>query len=160
MKCWTASESRRSGEKAALRIAVRPTTHIEQVQGSTFSHVTTGITMKITELPHKGEYVRMIREVRAAFARGVKTVRLGYDQFYTREQWERVIWIALNQRINSRGGLGADCQCETCVDPDQMARFYRDQQRLRNIHKRIRVYQFETEECRRRFGHLLSHYDD
>lgn len=116
--------------------------------------------MNITELPNKGAYVRMVRDIRAAFERGAIEVRLGYDRFYTREQWEREHWLALNRRINSRAALNANCQCETCRNPEMMSRYYRDQQRLRDVRWRIRVYQFETEECIRRFGHLLSRYDD
>lgn len=36
----------------------------------------------------------------------------------------------------------------------------RDKHRLEDMHRRIRVYQFETDECRRRFGDRLARYDD
>jgi hypothetical protein len=36
----------------------------------------------------------------------------------------------------------------------------RDAYRLLDIRNRIRVYQFETPELTRRFGHLLAHHDD
>lgn len=43
---------------------------------------------------------------------------------------------------------------------DQQWRWRRDQQRLLDIRRRVRVYQFETREVRRRFGHLLAQNDD
>lgn len=42
------------------------------------------------------------------------------------------------------------------MSSDYETRSRRDKYRLRDISRRIRVYQFETEEVRRRFGHLLS----
>ena len=43
---------------------------------------------------------------------------------------------------------------------DYQASLRRDQRRLVDIANRIRVYQFETDEVRHRFGHLLARYDD
>ncbi len=40
------------------------------------------------------------------------------------------------------------------------AAIVRDRHRLEDIRRRIRVYQFETPEMMRRFGHLLARYDD
>ena len=45
-------------------------------------------------------------------------------------------------------------------DNDYQVRLWRDSRRLQDIAKRIRVYQFETEEARSRFSHLLSSYTD
>jgi hypothetical protein len=36
----------------------------------------------------------------------------------------------------------------------------RDRARLREIRRRVRVYEFETPEMRKRFGHLLSGYEE
>lgn len=46
------------------------------------------------------------------------------------------------------------------ADDQRWIGWKRDQQALANIKNRIRVYQFESDECRSRFGHLLSRYDD
>jgi hypothetical protein len=46
------------------------------------------------------------------------------------------------------------------LDAEYQHRLHADAYRLRNIARRIRVYQFETEEARLRFAHLLSHHGD
>jgi hypothetical protein len=46
-------------------------------------------------------------------------------------------------------------------DAMEQTRMVRDCYRVRDrVTRRVRVYQFETAEVRRRFGHLLSRYDE
>lgn len=45
-------------------------------------------------------------------------------------------------------------------DNDYQVRLWRDSRRLQDIAKRIRVYQFETEEARSRFSDRLSNRDE
>ena len=65
---------------------------------------------------------------------------------------------ALENRINLRGDDvkrgKKDCY-------DWFCRARRDQRAIQDrINRRLCVYQFETKECRKRFSHLLSSYDD
>ncbi len=69
-----------------------------------------------------------------------------------RRHLDRLIDVAINRK--------AGIPDETYAECEQMTHWRRDQQRLRDIGQRIRVYQFETVEVRQRFGHLLSRYDD
>jgi hypothetical protein len=64
----------------------------------------------------------------------------------------------VNVAINRKAGI-SDVACRK-QDPDYQARLRRDAWRLRDIARRVRVYQFETPEVRDRFSHLLSRYDD
>jgi len=44
---------------------------------------------------------------------------------------------------------------------DYYIKMYRDQQKIRDrANKRVRIYQFETKECKDRFSHLLSDYNE
>lgn len=43
---------------------------------------------------------------------------------------------------------------------DEQHWYAHDAQRLRDIRNRIRVYQFHTDSCRKRFSHLLAKYGD
>lgn len=45
-------------------------------------------------------------------------------------------------------------------DHDYYVRLWRDSRRLQDMARRVRVYQFETNEARSRFAHLLAHRDD
>ncbi len=112
--------------------------------------------MKITDLPNPGKYVAWVKRVRYAFSRVPENqeLRVEWDRWMTKAQFEAWCWDALMARINSRGA--ETCHCETCADPSLMMRYRRDQQRLREIQNRVRVYQFETAEVNRRFSHLLS----
>jgi hypothetical protein len=68
----------------------------------------------------------------------------------------RLHWL-IDVAINRKAGV--ECK-ERCCDPLTWIGWRRDQQRLQDIHRRIRVYQFETEEVKTRFSHLLSKHDD
>ncbi len=66
---------------------------------------------------------------------------------------------ALDRRINSKAGLNAPRGRKDT--PEYQAALFRDSRRVRDIlTRRMRVYQFETDEARRRFAHLLASYDD
>ncbi len=72
-------------------------------------------------------------------------------------EWRAEFMRALHRRINLKAGEPKWRK----MDYSYQIQFVRDQYRLHDrINKRIRVYQFETREVRRRFGHLLSRYDE
>ena len=61
----------------------------------------------------------------------------------------------LNLPLNHRGKVWRNWGCEEEI------KMYRDCMAVRKrVNERIRVYQFETKEVRRRFSHLLSRYDE
>lgn len=63
----------------------------------------------------------------------------------------------LSERINrhdARHGKGRKW------DNDYFVQAWRDSRKLRDIANRVRVYQFETQEAKMRFGHLLASYND
>jgi hypothetical protein len=68
-----------------------------------------------------------------------------------------LIWL-INIAINRKAGI------QDCPSRKHSARYQtsmlRDKNRLEDIANRIRVYQFETPEISKRFGHLLSSFDD
>jgi hypothetical protein len=76
----------------------------------------------------------------------------------TKERARRLLHYIIDVAINRKAGI-PDFPHEKC-HLDFQNRLRRDQQRLKDIHNRIRVYQFETKEVQRRFSHLLSRYDD
>lgn len=61
---------------------------------------------------------------------------------------------SLNRSINQRGELTIYPNDNKWFD------FIGDKAALECIHKNIRIYQFRTKECQKRFSHLLSRYDD
>jgi hypothetical protein len=71
--------------------------------------------------------------------------------------WHRDFISALFRRIDNKAGIEQFGRKHS--DQYQMG-LKRDAYRLRDIRNRIRVYQFETPELTRRFGHLLAHHDD
>jgi len=76
--------------------------------------------------------------------------------YYTKDQARHRVDFLINNAINRKAGIPD----ETYDEQEFRHRLMRDAGRLRDIHRRIRVYQFETEIVRSRFGHLLSRYDD
>lgn len=103
-------------------------------------------------LPAKGAYV-------AAWKR-LKSLP---DHARVNVSWERQNELAINvkrefaqalqRRINLRGGLVDAC------DPLPIE-LVRDARRLEDIGNRVRVYAFESKQCKARFGHLLARFDD
>lgn len=81
-----------------------------------------------------------------------------YDKPMNLEEFRREFLKALDRRINLKGevepkGRKTDYDYEWRLRRDARAIFDRNT-------KRIRIYQFETEEARKRFSHLLSSYGD
>lgn len=72
-----------------------------------------------------------------------------------KEQARKELRWMVHRSINLRGGLGPLSNGDD-INGLPIACYWRDQQRLRDIANRVRVYQFETPECKRLFGHLLS----
>lgn len=70
------------------------------------------------------------------------------------DAWRAEFMRALNARIN-----GPQPPFRKLTDEWQIG-IMRDWHRLANIAKRIRIYQFETAEMTKRFGHRLARYDD
>ena len=68
--------------------------------------------------------------------------------------WRAEFAKALHRRISGPQPLYRK------LKPEWQTGMRRDRQRLQDIRRRIRVYQFETPEMRKRFGHLLSTYED
>lgn len=77
--------------------------------------------------------------------------------YLNQSQARRRLHLLIDVAINRKAGIA--CR-DRCCDPLIWVGWLRDRQRLLEIHKRIRVYQFETEEVKKRFSHLLSRYDD
>jgi hypothetical protein len=71
--------------------------------------------------------------------------------------WRRAFISALFRRIDDKAGIEHSGRKHS--DQYQTG-LMRDAYRLRDIRNRIRVYQFETPELTRRFGHLLARHDD
>lgn len=82
----------------------------------------------------------------------------GYFGVMKPEEAGRKLDALINGAINKKAGWGPRGRKDS---PEYAAQAYRDQQAIRRrITQRVRVYQFETPEARRRFGHLLSRRDD
>lgn len=75
----------------------------------------------------------------------------------TKDEARRKLHLLLDMAINRKGGLTESTRKR--LDEYQV-RLWRDASRLRDIRRRTRVYQFETQEIRERCSHLLSSYDD
>ena len=81
-----------------------------------------------------------------------------WDSRLDRQAAQRRLSMLINVAINRKAGI-PDVACRK-QESDYQTHLRRDQRRLQDIRRRIRHYQFETAEVRRRFGHLLSRYDD
>lgn len=104
--------------------------------------------------------IALLRYFRAFLASDAKTMRdpLGerwlagtLDRAQAREKLTGLINHAINRRAGHQSGFGMT---------DREIAWMRDQDRLRQIHHRIRIYQFESKECRLRFSHLLASHED
>lgn len=100
-------------------------------------------------LPSPGAYVRAWRRVKKA----PEGSCFNLDWMRPRESRNQVLREfdrALHRRINIRGGRHED-------NEPIPAEWIRDYHRVHDkLQKRIIVRQFETEECRQRFAHLLQ----
>ena len=108
---------------------------------------------------HVGDYLDTVRRAHAALIAG-KRIRMwwGDSEGVDRVGFSEHFMNALHRRItlkaepNPRGRK--DC-------PEWVTAAERDQRALRSrFWHRERIYQFETDECRRRFGHRLSRRDE
>jgi hypothetical protein len=76
----------------------------------------------------------------------------------TKDEARRYLHFLLDVAVNRKAGI-PDEPFPKCA-ADYQVRLRRDQSRLRDVARRVRVYQFETSEVRRRFGHLLASRED
>jgi hypothetical protein len=86
-------------------------------------------------------------------ARDGGTVRIRWATEYQGGAFIREFTAALHARINHKAGINPTGRKFT---QDYQIGLRRDADRLRDIARRVRVYQFETPELTRRFGHKLS----
>lgn len=78
--------------------------------------------------------------------------------YFTRPEAKKKLHWLVQMAINRKAGIPDRRGRKD--DPDYQIKLYRDQQRLKDIARNIRVYQFETREVKKRFSHLLSNYND
>lgn len=103
-------------------------------------------------------YLAWVRQVRAALDSGV-TVQTSWDVMHRDpESFRAELWRAIDRRINLRAGPSPRWRKWSS---DYHYAALRDSRRIQDrVLRRVRVYQFETVEARRRFGHLLSSQND
>lgn len=112
--------------------------------------------MHISQLPDKGRYAKFLRQLAAADPDAIAIDPLSGWMKHRRSVREirADARRALDRRINSRGRNEA---ANVPMDLD----LQRDAWDLDAIlRRRVRVYQFRTQEMRERFGHLLARHDD
>lgn len=104
-------------------------------------------------LPSPGAYVSAWRKAKTSSANTY--FHVSWDRpSVPRDEVLREFATALHRRINVRGGR----DCDNAPIPSE---WIRDQRRVDDkLNRRVRVYQFETATCRKRFAHLLSSWDD
>jgi hypothetical protein len=77
---------------------------------------------------------------------------------YDAEGWRRQFRKALDRRINLKAGPEPPWRK---LDPDYQRQLERDCRAIRdNRQRRIALHQIATPELKRRFGHLISRWDD
>ncbi len=114
----------------------------------------------IKDSPHAGAYAAAWRKARD-MARQNPNVKVRGFNYWTEPVGKiyQDFLTALDNRINARAGLNNPRGRKDCTD--WYYRAYRDQQAIRRrVLDRVSVYQFETRQCRERFAHLLSSYED
>ena len=104
--------------------------------------------------PHAGEMLALYRHLFKGAKAGYLVRMKRLENPMNLERWRARFMLALNRRMN-----GAEPPYRKLADQWQIG-MRRDRDRLRDIANRVRVYQFETAEARKRFGHLLSIYED
>ena len=77
-----------------------------------------------------------------------------FNRTMTKDEAQRHLCDSVNRSINTRAGLVIS------NSRDDLTGLKRDQWRLVDIHKRIRIYQFESRIIRKRFSHLLSNHNE
>lgn len=81
-----------------------------------------------------------------------------FGETMTKEEAQRKLTFLVDVAVNRRAGI-PDKQGRKQEYEHQIG-LRRDKYRLQDIARRIRVYQFETKEVAKRFGHKLASYDD
>ncbi|TAK06521.1 MAG: hypothetical protein EPO39_08710 [Candidatus Manganitrophaceae bacterium] len=107
--------------------------------------------------PFVKEYLRFVRKAFEITRAGGQIKIRWSDRPMDLRAWRKEFIDALDRRITKYGGLDGRGRK---FDPDWQLWMRRDRHRLEDIRKRVRVYQFETKEMRRWYGHLLAHRDD
>jgi hypothetical protein len=104
-------------------------------------------------------FLRQYWEARRLLAAG-ETFTWGLwlgKEITTAEQFHACILRGLNRKINTYGGMLLERWKWRKWDDEYQVRFRRDQQSIRaRVTRRVIVTQFETDEARRRFSHLLT----
>lgn len=102
-------------------------------------------------------YLRWVRCCREAFETQDRVVTRRAGHALTKAEWTAEFRRALDRRINLK--VGPEPLWRN-LDPDYQMRLYRDRGWLEEIGRGRRVYQFDTELMRQRFGHLLASRSD
>lgn len=112
------------------------------------------ISHHLASLPSPGAYAAAWRAV-AALPPDARVKEPGWaGGVISAAEMRRKMRVALDRRINIRGGMEADNE----PIPIELVR---DANRVDDIVlRRVRVYQFESELVRSKFGHLLASRDD
>mgnify|MGYP001565119092 FL=1 len=110
------------------------------------------------DYPEPGKYLALCRKAFALTAQGIRVQLAWNSRPLDAAGWKRQFIQDLHFRINRKEGPYDVWRKQ---DPDYQVKLRRDQDRLhQKIRARVRVYQFETDDVRRRYGHLLDRYDD
>ena len=117
----------------------------------------------IRNLPEAGAYVRAWKRGKRITAEGGRFAMDWAGSDLTADQFNRKMRGYLDARINLRGGqmsLGGPLLARKGTAEYQIS-LWRDCRAVRDIlTRRLRVYQLETPEMRKRYGHLLASYSD
>ena len=101
------------------------------------------------------ETLRWLREQKRAIKHAVASPFSPDTTEQVRDQYRRRFYFYLETAINRKAGI-SDCPGRK-ASREYQTMLYRDQRRVRDrVLNRVRVYQFETKEARKRFSHLLS----
>lgn len=111
---------------------------------------------------HAGGYLRLCRwafaETRAGRTIALSSADAYMGWTYTAETWRRAFWKALDRRINLKAGPEPAWRK---LDDRYQTELERDCRAIREhaTHHRA-VHQLATPELRRRFGHIISGWED
>jgi hypothetical protein len=104
------------------------------------------------------KYLEWARKCLAAFDEGKKVQTSWSGKALNREEWRAEFVDVLNKRINMKAGAQPNWRK---LNGTYQMWLMRDSQRLKDMKfRRIRVYQFETQEARIRFSDRLSSRED
>jgi hypothetical protein len=105
-----------------------------------------------------GEMLAFYRRAREITEAG-GTIRLEWGgREYDAESWRRQTWLALDRRINLKAGPEPQWRK---LDDHYQIELRRDADNIRQHRtQRLALHWIGTPELRRRFGHLISRWDD